>query len=159
MKVIFRLLFLFHFSETKTLLMKKIILFLSCFYFTSAFSQNLSKGDKLFGGSLSFSVFNSNNTGPSYYNTGNAGIFPSYAWLVKDNLAFGVRGSVGYSNSITKYDNGDKRKTRSTVTGLGIFLKKYKTLKDRFGIYFDHEVSGFYNVYKETAPFNTDLKK
>jgi hypothetical protein len=34
-------------------------------------------------------------------------------------------------------------------SGIGIFIKKYKPLKEKFGIYFDNELGGHYMVSKE----------
>ena len=134
------------------MLMKKIILILFCSYSITSFSQDFYKGDKLIGGSLSFSVFNANNNGPGYYNTGNAGILPSYSWFIKNNLALGLRGSIWYNKVVQKFDNGDKRINRSLTTGVAVFFKKYKFLKEKFGIYFDNEVGGNYASSRESNP-------
>ena len=139
--------------------MKKIVLLSSCFYLTSAFSQDLAKGDKLFGGSFSFSVFNANSNGPGNYSAGNIGVLPSFSWLIKTNLAMGVRGNVGYNKSTTKYDNGTKRESSSLTTGASVFLKKYKPLKEKFGIYFDNSLGFNYSNYKEKNPPSTDHLK
>jgi len=134
------------------MLMKKILLILFCSCSITSFSQNFDKGDKLIGGSLSFSVFNANNSGPGYYHAGNAGILPSYSWFVKNNLAMGLRGSVGYSRTVQKFDNGDKRINQSLTTGVAVFFRKYKFLKEKFGIYFDNEAGGNYNSTSEINP-------
>lgn len=75
------------------------------------------------GGSFSFSVFNVNNDGPAYYSSGNVGILPSFSWFVKNNLAMGIRGTIYYNRTETKYDNGEKRLVRYFNSGVGVFLK------------------------------------
>lgn len=115
----------------------------------SSQSQVLNKGDKLFGGSFSFSVFNNNESGPNYYNTGNVGLFPSFGWAMKNNLVFGVQGSAGFSRSQTSYNVSDKRTVTSFSFGPGIYIRKYKELRDRFGLYFNHGVNANYGTTKE----------
>ena len=113
----------------------------------------------MFGGSISFSVFNVNPDGPSYNSSGNVGVFPSYLWVIKKNLALGVRGNMGYNRSVTKFDNGDKGINTSTIAGVSVFLKKYKFLKEKFGLYFENELGGNYNAYKNKSPLNADYLK
>ena len=131
--------------------MKKILLFLSCLYSLSSFSQDFNKYDKLFGGSFSFSVFNINNTGPGYYSSGNIGILPSYSWFIKNNLALGIRGNVGYLRTKQVMATGE-RTTSSFTSGISVFLKKYKPLKEKFGVSFENELEGNYQVSREKFP-------
>ena len=131
--------------------MKKILLILFCLYSLTSLSQDFNKYDKLFGGSFSFSVFNINNTGPGYYSTGNVGILPSYSWFIKNNLALGIRGNVSYQTSNHQMATGE-RTTRSFITGIGVFLKKYKPLKEKFGVSFENELEGNYQVSREKFP-------
>lgn len=138
--------------------MRKILLVLLCNFSLSVFAQEFKNGDKLFGGSFSFSVFNTNNSGPTYYNAGNVGILPSYSWFIKNDLAFGIRGNAGYNKSVTKFVNGEKRTTHSFTGGVAVFLKKYKFVKDKFGITLDHETGVNYSVFKEDYPPSIDLK-
>jgi hypothetical protein len=149
MTIIFHLLFLIDFSETKILLMKKILLILFCFYSFNLFSQDFNKGDKLIGGSLSFSVFNANRSGPGYYNVGNVGIMPSYSWFIKNNLAMGIRGSFYYSRAGQEFSNGEKRTVRNFNSGISVFLKKYKPLKEKFGVHFENQLGGHYVATKD----------
>ena len=129
--------------------MKKILLILGCSYSFTSFSQDFNKGDKLIGGSFSFSIFNVNNNGPAgYYNAGNVGILPSYSWFIKNNLAMGIRGNINYLRAEQETATGE-RINSSFITGISLFLKKYKPLKDKFGIYFENEIGGNYNVTKD----------
>src|SRR5262245_37945882 len=133
--------------------MKKILLIVFCSYSFISFSQeNFNKGDKLIGGNFSFSVFNTNGTGQDYYYASNVGILPSYSWFIKNDLAMGIRGSIGYNKSITKYDSGERRLSRSFNTGIAVFFKKYKPLKEKFGIYLEHEIGVNYLNSKEEYP-------
>jgi len=139
--------------------MKKILLVAFIISSVHCISQDFEKGDKLFGGSFSFSVFNVNNTGPAYYNAGNAGLLPSYAWFIKKNLALGVRGNINYSRSVTRQTIGDKRINTSFAIGPSVFLKKYRPLKEKFGVYFDNEVGFNYEKIREkTGPSALDSK-
>lgn len=139
--------------------MKKSLLFILVISSFNCFSQDFEKGDKLFGGSFSFSVFNTNNSGPSYYNAGNVGILPSYSWFQKTNLAIGIKGTIGYNKLITKYENGEKRLSRSLNTGISVFFKKYRPLKEKFGLYLEHEVGGNYYTNKEQYPSSATFTK
>lgn len=134
--------------------MKKILLILFCFYTLTSISQDFDKYDKLFGGSFSFSVFNINNNGPGYYSSGNVGILPAYSWFVKNNLALGIRGNVSYLRSEQEMAAGE-RTTASFATGLNVFLKKYKPLKEKFGVSFENELGGYYQVNREKIPSTT----
>jgi len=115
----------------------------------SSHAQVVNKGDKLFGGSFSFSVFNTNDNGPAYYNTGNVGLLPSFGWAIKKNLVLGIRGSIGYSRSKASYNFSDHRIITSLNFGPGVYLRKYRELKNKFGVYFNHEASVQYNRTKE----------
>ena len=139
--------------------MKKILLIVFCNYTFVSLAQDFNKGDQMIGGSFSFSVFNVNNDGPVYYNNGNAGILPSYSWFIKNNLAMGIRGTLHYNRTETKFANNEKRTVRYLNSGVSVFLKKYRPLKERFGVYFDHEVGGHYAVTKEKfTPLAIDTK-
>ena len=128
---------------------KFTLLICSSFFIFLLNAQVINKGDRLFGGSFSFSVFNINNSGPGYYTSGNVGLLPSYAWVIKDNLSFGIRGSMNFQH--TKSTGGPTNIINSYGIGVGPFIKKYKVLKNKFGIYFNNEVLMNYNknVYKD----------
>src|SRR5690349_4042251 len=90
----------------KSTFMKKnlCILLVSVLCISSAYSQVIQRGDKLFGGSFSATFFNINGNGPNYNSSGNAGIFPSFAWAIKNDLVLGVKGGISYSSSTNKLD-------------------------------------------------------
>ena len=122
-------------------------------------AQVLNKGDKLFGGSLSFSFYNNNNGGAFNNGAGNVGLFPSFGWAVKDNCILGVRGAVSYTRSETRNIPFGNRIVTSFSFGPGVFLKKYKILKNKFGLYFDHSANVNYMKNKEKyTPVNLITK-
>lgn len=131
--------------------MKNCIWLLPAFLVLSfaAQSQGIRKGDKLFGGSFSLSFFNINGSGYSYSNAGNAGLLPSFGWAVKENLVLGVKGSISYSRSSAASGVQDKSKSSSLSAGPGVFLKKYKLLKNQFGVYFNNELNLFYTLLRQ----------
>jgi len=144
--------------------MKKVIL--CVFYFFSLFlslntlqAQAINKGDRLFGGSFSFSFFNSNNNGLNYSNIGNAGIIPSYGWALKNDLVFGIRGFINYEHSEWLNTPTDKNTRNSFSFGPGLFLKKYKLLKNKFGMYLNNELSGIYSTSKQKSTNFPDYMK
>jgi hypothetical protein len=129
------------------------IFLISVLCFSSAsYSQVVQKGDKLFGGSFSASFFNINGNGPSYNQAGNAGIFPSFAWAIKNDLVLGVKGGISYSRSKTKTIPADESYSNNLSFGPGVFLRKYKPLKDKFGVYFNNELKGYYLVATQKYP-------
>lgn len=158
MRIFFHLFFLFHFSKTKLLLMKKIILFIVCSYSFTSFSQDFNKGDKLIGGSFSFSFFDINNSGPGYYHSGNVGILPSYSWFIKNNLAMGIRGNISYMRAEQALAT-EVRTNSSFTTGISVFLKKYKPIKEKFGMYFENEIGGNYIVTRDKFTSSSSYTK
>ena len=137
-------------SKTSSMKLKFTNFFILFFLFLFASqAQVVKKGDKMFGGSLSFSVFTINNNGPQNYNTGNTGVFPSFGWAVRDNLTAGIRGSVNYNHTVTNSGFAGRQTTNSFTAGPGIFLKKYRLLKNKFGVYFDHSASIGYVLSKQ----------
>ena len=124
--------------------MKNVLLFLFFIVSISASSQVISKGDKVFSASFSFGIAQTNADGSPPLNYGNVSIRPAFAWAISPNLAFGMRGNFGYMYSENILTPTYKRVSNSIYTGAGPFLKKYKTLKNRFGMIFDHEASFIY---------------
>lgn len=113
----------------------------------SSQAQVVNKGDKLFGGT--FSIYFTNGNGNQYEsNSSNAGVYPSFGWAIKENLVMGVRGSLAFNHQEYKDINLEKNLSNSFSFGPGIFFKKYKTLKNKFGAYFDHSLSVNYNSNK-----------
>lgn len=145
----------FHFCETflnqpKINRMRKIFTFpaLALFVFCSTEAQVINKGDRLFGGGLSLTFFNVNSNG-SQNNYGNVALIPSYSWGVKQNQVFGLKGSINYGRNETQTGTAGTRTISNFVFGPGIFLKKYREWKNRFGIYFSHELNGSYALQRE----------
>jgi hypothetical protein len=124
------------------------------FLFLISSSQGLSKKDKLFGASTSLSFYFVN-TSPQvigdikHYN--NVALIPSYAWVVKNNLAFGIKGNVSVSRQTQVVGSG-KNKYSTLNIGPEIFLKKYRTLSQNFGVFFNN---GIYFSYINTRQKNS----
>lgn len=139
--------------------MRRTILFGICIFVTTAgFSQVIQKGDKLLGGTLggNFNNYTQNNTN----NRGsNAGVYPSLSFAIKNNLALGIRGGIAYSHQ--QYTQGVGETVQSSFsTGVGLFLKKYRPVHDKFGFYFDHSVHGSFFSNKSKDPTNfTNIQK
>jgi len=110
-------------------------------------SQVVNKGDRLFGGSFMLTFFNSN--GPVYNGTGNVGLLPSFGRAVRKNTVLGVKGNISYSRSKTENVTADESIATSFTVGPGIFLRKYRLLKNRFGVYLNHELNGYYTFQKQ----------
>jgi hypothetical protein len=114
----------------------------------SAQSQVVNKGDKLFGGSFSIYFYNLNNQGPSsYYSSSNIGITPSFAWAIKKDLTLGIKGGISYSGNRIRQSAGIQKNTFFNIVP-AVFLKKYKALKNQFGVYFNNEINGIYSSEK-----------
>lgn len=132
--------------------MKRILLFAfmaSTSIYASA--QVMAKGDKLLGGDFSISIYDVNPNGSNYNTISNAGISPSFGIAIKDNLVFGPRGNISYNHQRTKYNDSTKSSHSNLGVGLGVFLKKYKEVQNRFGIYFDNELSGTLRFQKSSG--------
>lgn len=133
--------------------MKRLLLF--AFMATAsiyASAQVMVKGDKLLGGDFSFTIYDVNPNGSNYNTSSNAGIAPSFGIAVKDNLVFGPRGNISYNHQRAKYNDSTKSVHSNLGVGLGVFLKKYKEVQNRFGIYVDNELSGTLNFQKSSGP-------
>lgn len=141
--------------------MKKCFLFLPLLVCVSfhAPSQVVKKGDRLFGGSFSLSFFNIDASGTGYSNAGNVGLMPSFAWAVKENLTLGVKGSISYSRSSNSVAAPYKAAVSEFSAGPGVFLKKYRLLKDQFGIYFINGLDISYTAAKQTGDLFPDPVK
>ena len=106
-------------------------------------AQVIHKGDKLLGGSFGAYAHNTSQNTADNRNS-NAGIYPSLSFGIRNNLAWGVRGGIGY-NRIQNVQNATEYVQSSFSSGLGLFVKKYNALQNRFGFYFDNSLTG--NVY------------
>ena len=116
-----------------------LLICLSLFVFQAS-AQVIEKGEKFFGGS--FGSNSSTSTQNNYeHRNSNAGLYPALAFGIRQNLVFGVRGQLSYGRSKITQGVGQLVQT-GFGSGLGLFVKKYRPLQERFGIYFDHTVSG-----------------
>lgn len=108
-------------------------------------SQGLSKKDKLFGASASLSFYSVDApplTGDTrHYN--NVALIPSYAWVIKNNLVLGIKGNLSASRQ-TQTTTSGKNKYSTLAIGPEVFLKKYRTLSQNFGVFFEHGINFTY---------------
>ena len=115
-----------------------VLLCILLFNISIVSAQVIGPGEKMFGGSLG--VNSATHTQNNYENrSSNAAFYPSLSFGVKNNLALGFRGNLHYGRSKITQGVGQQVQTGFS-TGLGIYLKKYLPLENRFGIYFDHLV-------------------
>ncbi len=70
----------------------------------------------------------------------------------------GIRGNIGYMRAKQVLAT-EVRTNTSLVTGISVFLKKYKPIKDKFGMYFENEISGSYNVTKDKSTSSPSYTK
>lgn len=136
--------------------MKYLLLLTGLLFFSVATYSQVHKGDRLFGGSFSLSFFNINGSGPGYNNNGNVGLMPSFGWGIGENMVLGIKGIISYTRSGSVQSIPDENTSSTLGVGPGIFLKKYKTLKDRFGVYFSHELNAYYAVQWQKSDLFTD---
>jgi hypothetical protein len=120
-----------------------------CLLVLSSSSQVVSRKDKLFGVAASVSYYNNNqppsNSGSQQYS--NVALIPSYGWAVIDNVVIGVKGNFSYGS--TKYETPlQKQKSSALQAGPEFYLKKYKLLRDRFGLLFNHSIYASYTRQK-----------
>lgn len=142
---------------------KHLLLSLSAsvlFFFTCS-SQVISKKDKIFGASasVSFTTINQNPQNFSDFQYTNVGLIPSFAWVIKDNLALGFKANIGYSRTESK---AAFSKTVHTDLNLGpeLFIRKYKPLVNSFGLTFNHAISAYYYRRKtKDSQNNPDIIK
>ncbi|MTI41715.1 hypothetical protein [Fulvivirga lutimaris] len=127
-----------------------LIITLLCLFYSlnnyaqeNAFENPFSKGKKLIGGGITFQD-SANESIPSdssdYYreNSSNGfGISPYFGFFLRENVAIGVKANYSTSNyeSETKYaSNGYSNSRKSKDYGVGFFLIRYFTIKNRFGL-------------------------
>jgi len=142
--------------------MKKHLLFLwlaTIILGSTSSAQVLSKKDRLFGASAAISFGSDNNVPANTFpdqHSNNVAFIPSFAWVIKDNLAAGIKGNLSYVRIVGK--NPAQKTVYTTLeAGPEFFIKKYRALKDRFGVFFNHGLDVHYT--RQTGKFNQDFSK
>ncbi len=103
-------------------------------------------GNKFIGGTMSLSNQNNSNSGYSRPNLTQSFSFnPSFGFLVKENLAIGIR--LGYSKSSNDY-NGSS--VQSDNFGGGFFVRRYFSLSEKFVFAIDGGIN--YSKYNLKTP-------
>lgn len=107
----------------------------------------IKKGDILLGGNVNFSKQTTNPvTGDYSSNQTVYSIAPSIARAVKDDLLVGLNLTYSYNGS--KSNGGTTIITRQNSFGLGVFVRKYKTLGAGFALFAEGDLGGTYNLWK-----------
>src|SRR5689334_12888295 len=137
---------------------KHLLFFLSAFLLicTSSLAQVFSKKDKLFGATAGLNFSSDTNIPANPFpsqHSNNIAFMPSFAWAIKDNLVLGIKGNFNYQK-ITAKSTTQKNVYTTLQTGPEIFLRKYRALKDRFGLFFNHGVDLSYT--RSTGSNNQD---
>ncbi|MEP7165190.1 MAG: outer membrane beta-barrel protein [Ferruginibacter sp.] len=124
----------------------KLLLAVICmaFMFTVNAQKNIPKGSLLLGGDLSFNSTTYKNPDNTESKQRGFSIAPSVGTAIKDNLFLGL--TLGYrlyknSNSApsSAYDSTTERGYNA-----GIFVRKYKPLRNNFYIFLQGSIGGFY---------------
>lgn len=130
-----------------------LTLFMMPLLFTTVTQAQISKSDKLFGGSFNASFSRYENT-PSTNSSSNLGFSPTFAWAIKKNLVMGIKGTLGFNRN--KHESGAiDSETTGTYIQPGIFFTKYKTLKNQFGVVFTHDI---YMAYSQNQTKTGNIK-
>lgn len=137
--------------------MKKV--YFSCaLILTSYFAEaQISKGTILLGGNLQLntstdkSVTAAGTQVGSKTSTTGITVYPSIGWAVKDNLVLGIQPGIGYYNSGDGAGNYDSKENDYS---LGIFLRKYKPLGNRFYFFGESMLSFAYQLPTDDDPGN-----
>jgi hypothetical protein len=119
----------------------------------------LSKKDRLFGASAAISFNSDTNVPNNQYpdqHSNNIAFMPSFAWVIKNNLTMGIKGNFSYVRIVGK-STAQKSVYTTLQAGPEIFIRKYKTLIDRFGVFFNHGLDVHYT--RQTGKFNQDFSK
>jgi len=103
-------------------------------------NAQIKKGDVLLGGNVNFSTSNVKPTGSGSDATSFA-ISPSIGKAVKDDLVVGL--NLNYSHGRSKYGSPATISTGDTY-GLGVFVRKYKSLGANFALFAEGDLSGAY---------------
>jgi hypothetical protein len=101
-----------------------------------------SQGNKFIGGSVNINNQNNSTSSPSISLSQNIGINPSIGFLIKDNLAIGVR--LGYTKSYTEYiltTPFSLKSINSDVLNGGLFARRYFTISEKFLFAIDGSVN------------------
>jgi hypothetical protein len=104
-------------------------------------NAQIKKGDILLGGNVNFNTSNTKPIGSASDATSFA-ILPSIAKAVKDDLIVGL--NLAYTHGRSKYGSPTFISTSDTY-GLGVFVRKYKSLGANFALFAEGDLSGNYN--------------
>jgi hypothetical protein len=115
-------------------------------------NAQIKKGDILLGGNVNFSTSNVKPINNYPGDQTSFGIYPSIARAVKDDLIVGL--NLSYAHSRLKNGNPATISTGDSY-GLGVFVRKYKSLGANFALFAEGNLSGVYqqnNTYPDGGP-------
>jgi len=110
----------------------------------------LKKGDILLGGNINFSKQTTkplNSNYPGFGDQTTIGFYPSIARAIKDDLLVGLNLTYAYFKSTNAYGNISTQDSY----GLGVFIRKYKTLGAGFALFAEGDLGGAYTLSNNYA--------
>lgn len=125
------------------------VLFLMLLTFCSVHAQ-IKKGATLLGGQLGFSsttIDYPSTPGPSTKNS-SFSVSPAFGKAVQENLVIGADVNFEY----VKFDNQNIDVHKTTVYGLGVFIRQYKELGKGFYLFGQARIGGNYMRFDQSAP-------
>jgi hypothetical protein len=132
--------------------MKRILFSVTCFLSLLSASAQISKGEKMIGGELSFSTAK-DETGDFFVHT------KTTAFTIAPQIGFGlsknwiVGAGLGYGLQVVKLTNfnNDYQKQTVSVASVGVFARKFQPFNDKIGIYGQLDVGAGFGKEKQTV--------
>ena len=131
--------------QTKILPVLSLMLLTVC-----SVDAQIKKGATLLGGQLGFSSTTtdySSTPGPSTKNS-SFSISPAFGKAVQENLVIGADIDFEYN----KFNNQNIDEHKSTVYGIGVFVRQYKELGKSFYLFGQARLGGNYVRFEQAAP-------
>jgi hypothetical protein len=123
--------------------------YLALFFFMAVLSTHaqIKQGSVLLGGNLGFNTEKGSAPPNTMYQSGTTSfqLSPTIAKAIKDNLLLGFDLNYAHSSS-NEQNNPGTSEEKSDIYGLGVFLREYKSLGNRFYIFTQEELSGNYST-------------
>ena len=131
--------------------MKKTLLSLLCFLLLLSAGAQLSKGEKMIGGELSFKTGKDETS--AFFTP-----VKTTAFTIAPQIGFGLQknwivgAGLGYGMQSAKSDgsNGDYHKQTVNVISVGVFARKFHPFNDKIGIYGQLDAGTGFGKQKET---------
>ena len=128
---------------------KNFYLFLLFISVSLVSNAQFKQGSTILGGDFTLNMQNSSfqqDAGLSS-RSGNLGLSPSIGKALKENLVLGI--ALSYSHNYSKnYDTVESHTSTNDFYGVGVFLREYIPLGNRFYLFAHEQLGGSYGVYK-----------